>query len=228
MLTLIDSDLVCYRCAASAENEPEDIAILRVDKLMREILEKTGAEEYKSFLTGTENFRYIVNPEYKANRKDKPRPVHLNACKEFLITEWNTKVTIGHEADDELGFNQTNETIIASIDKDLLQIPGLHFDWVKNELKEVSEIEGIKHFYRQLLIGDRTDNIFGIDGIGPVKAGKLIDHFIYEIDMYKTVKGLYDNDKRFLVNCDCLWIMRREDERFSNRESARKFKDSGW
>ena len=41
MIALLDGDLVAYRCAASAESDPVDIAIIRADRLMRDILEAT-------------------------------------------------------------------------------------------------------------------------------------------------------------------------------------------
>lgn len=219
MIALIDSDLVTFRCAASAESEPEDIAILRVDKLMRDIIQAVEAESYVSFLTGPGNFRKNINPEYKANRKDKPLPIHLNACRQFLIEEWNTKVTEGYEADDALGIEQqVEESVICSLDKDLDQIPGYHYNWVSGEMYTVSELEGIKHFWKQMLIGDRADNIFGIDKIGKVKAGKLIDPLTDQEEMFWTVSNLYGTDsERFWMNTDCLWIWRKPDGCFSQQ-----------
>ena len=52
MLALIDQDLVCYRCAASAENDDLGIAIYRAEELVDQLLEKTGADSYRAFLTG--------------------------------------------------------------------------------------------------------------------------------------------------------------------------------
>lgn len=211
MIALIDSDIVSFRAAATVpDQEAEDIAILRCDKTMRDILDATESDQYKSFVTGPGNFRKHINPEYKANRKDKEPPIHLQACREFLINEWNTEVCEGYEADDALGINQTPSSIICTIDKDLDMIPGLHFNWVKGEIYEVSEIEALKFFYKQLLIGDKSDNITGVVGIGKVKASNLIDHLETEEEMLKVVKSLYNDDDRFLINAQCLWIWRYE------------------
>lgn len=234
---LVDADIVAFRCAASAENEDVDIAIMRVDNMMMELL--SFGDSYKSFITGSQhnypitdvvNFRKLINPEYKANRKDLIAPQWLDMCRKYLIEEYNTEVCIGYEADDALGFNQTEETVICSIDKDLLMIPGQHYNFVKNEYREISELDGLKAFYRQMLIGDSSDNIIGVKGIGKVKAAKLIDHLDNEKDMFNLVYSLYtnyldgqetkpihDGDYRFWTNADCLWIMRQEGERFSNR-----------
>lgn len=216
MTGLVDGDIACYRCAASAENEPEEIAILRLDTLMKNILSQE--ENHLTFLTGSNNFRYNINKEYKANRKDKPKPIHLAACHQYLLQEYGAIITEGYEADDALGFNQTEDTVIFSIDKDLLMIPGHHYNFVKNEFTEVLPMEGIKTFYRQLLIGDVTDNIYGVDGIGKVKASRLIDHLETEEEMFKVVREKYNDDERFYMNADCLWIWRKENEKYTDRE----------
>ena len=223
MIPLIDGDIVVYRCAASCkEEDPLDVALFRVDKLMREILEMTDATKYRVFLTGSNNFRKIINPDYKANRKDTVPPVFLQDCREYLVTEWNAKISHGQEADDELGIyqDQKEDTVICSLDKDLLMIPGQHFNWTKQQYGDVTyvtELEGSKHFWKQLLIGDKSDNIFGVDKIGPVKAGKLIDPLETDQDCLDAVLEKYNNDyKRFAMNASCLWIKRHEDSTWHN------------
>jgi len=210
---LIDADIVAYRCAASNDVEGgKEIAILRTDKLMQDILYVTGAEKYRGFLTGTGNFRKYINPEYKANRRNKPLPLHLKACIDYLIKEWNVEVCEGWEADDALGMYQTEDTIICSNDKDLDQIAGKHYNFVKQEFYDVLELDGLRHFYKQLLIGDKTDNIFGVKNIGKVKAGRLIDHLNTEEEMFSTVKDLYDSEERLLMNGKCLWIWHKDQD----------------
>lgn len=218
-IALIDADLVAFRCAATVQDyDPVDVAIYRVDVLMRQILEATESEEYRSFLTGRGNFRKIINPEYKANRKDKEPPCYLQECRDYLIKEWNTVVSDGCEADDLLGIAQTDETVICSLDKDLLMIPGTHFNWTKLQYTHVDQLDGLRTFYKQMLIGDRSDNIFGVDKIGPVKAAKLIDHLEDEVDMINEVFSLYGlNEERFVMNAQCLWIMQNEDETWVHR-----------
>jgi 5'-3' exonuclease len=212
MKALIDGDIVVYRCAASAEGEDDvGIALVRVDRLMEEILYATKADSYRAFLSGGNNFRYDVFPQYKANRKDAPKPRWLGACQDYLLSNWNAEITDGCEADDALGCAQDGTgTIICSIDKDLLQIPGKHYNFVKNEFSEVTEFQGIKHFYLQLLQGDRTDGISGLDGIGPKKAEKYLEGCETEEDLFNTVRGLYNNDKLLDTFGKCLWIWRHE------------------
>lgn len=114
--------------------------------------------------------------------------------------------------------------IICSVDKDLLQIPGKHYNFVKKEFCKVSEIEGLRNFYKQMLIGDPADNIFGVKGIGKVKAANLIDCLETEQDMIDLTLTKYaDEDEtnffvRYYMNADCLWLMRKEGETYSKRD----------
>ena len=225
MLALIDGDIVRYRCGFASMTAPEDVACLRADEMMQGILTALNATEYKVFLSDTlaNNFRLQFDPQYKANRENQPKPTHHEALGLFLKQEWDAQVTIGQEADDALGihqeyFNQKlldgqdDESCICSIDKDLLQIPGYHFNFVKNEFTTVNYNAGLKHFYSQLLIGDRTDNIFGINGIGPVKTAKLFSTSMEEQQLFCICRGLYEDDERLLRNGRLLWIRRREGE----------------
>ena len=218
MKALIDGDIVAYRIAATTENEPEEIAKIRIDTFISDILINTEVDQYKVFLSGHNNFRKDINDKYKANRKDLVKPSKLDLCKEYLVTEHGGIVTDGYEADDALGFNQTEDTIICSIDKDLLMIPGKHYNFVKREFTEIHPIQGLQNFYKQMLIGDSTDNIFGVAGLGKVKSAKLIDPLVEEKDMYLTVCNLYKDTERFDMNADCLWIWRNEYERFTDRQ----------
>jgi DNA polymerase-1 len=211
LIALVDADLVVYRVAATCDTDEEgalEIALLRCDKLMQDICYATDSDNYRAFLTGRNNFRKRINPEYKANRKDTVPPRYLQQCRDFLIQNWNAEVTEGCEADDALGMAQNNDTIICTLDKDLDMIPGLHYNWVRNEIYDINEVDALRNFYKQLLIGDRSDNIFGVAGIGKVKAARLIDPLEYEEDMYKVVRDLYNDDDRLCLNSECLWIWR--------------------
>lgn len=224
MIALLDMDIIAYSNAASAENDSVEVAYMRIDQHIHSILDTTKADSYRGFISGGSNFRHEIYPEYKANRKDMADPRWRKACKEYLVQEWSAEVTDGYEADDALGINQTTDTIICTIDKDLDMIPGMHYSWPivrkgvvvrEGKIYEVSEIEGIKSFYRSLLVGDRTDNIFGVDGIGKVKAAKMIDELQTEEEMFDKVAELYNGDMdRMLVNGKCLWIMREENKQW--------------
>jgi 5'-3' exonuclease len=229
MIALIDGDLVCYRNAASAENETVDVALWRCDDLIHNIMRRTGATEHKIYLSGGDNFRKQIDPNYKANRSDMARPKYLELCREHLVRKWNASVTDGIEADDAIGirgnglFFDDVPFVHCSLDKDFLQLPGKHYQWEfggrtaagKSWLKEeqhlfVTPLDGLRAFYRQLLIGDTADNVIGVEGIGPVRAARAINNLTDEEEMYQTVRELYSNDERFEKNCQLLWILRME------------------
>lgn len=224
---LIDGDLVAYISAASCtEDDPEHIALIRVEDRLRKILNHTGCSSYKVFVSGGDNFRYELNPEYKANRT-APDPIHRKICHQFILDEWKGEETDGFEADDALGCFQNGDTIICSLDKDLRMIPGKHFSWEisrrgeiirEPEFIEVDYMTGLKHFYKQMLIGDTSDNIIGVRGLGKAKAAKLIDPLETEAEMIQLVKGLYNDDERFIMNADCLWIWRSLGVTYSFRD----------
>lgn len=221
MQALLDADLIAYRAAASAELEEEFIAIARCDENIRQILAETGATEYRGFLSGGMNFRKELDPQYRANRT-QPKPRHLMACQAFLVEKWGIEITDGIEADDALGINQHDGSIICSLDKDLLQIPGKHYQWAisgtvkgKTWVKEarwydIDYFTGLRTFYASSLIGDTSDNIFGIKGIGPAKAGKLLEGCTTERALFEACRGLYQDDERYFRNLKLLWVLRTE------------------
>lgn len=225
MIALIDMDLVCYRCAASAEQDDVGIAIYRMNELLDQILAKTEATAYRAFLTGKKNFRKEIYPEYKANRK-QPKPRHLAECREYACEQMSAEITEHNlEADDYLGIYQTDDTIICSLDKDLLQVAGKHFRWEisgagwtkPDTFLEQTELEGLRLFYEQCLKGDTSDNVKGVAKIGEAKAKKLLADCTTEKEMLDVVLSKYDHEEEFMLNAQCLWILRSFDEYYPSR-----------
>jgi DNA polymerase-1 len=225
MQALIDQDLLCYRCAASAENDDLNIALYRIDELLDNILNKTQATSYRAFLTGPNNFRKQIYPEYKANRV-APKPKHLRDLQEYSIEKLSAEYAPETlEADDALAIYQTDDTIICSLDKDLLQVPGKHFSWEINgkgwtrpdTFIEQTELEGLRLFYKQCLKGDTSDNVKGIEGLGEKKASKLLADCSSDIQMFNQVRALYGNDAEFIMNASVLWILRTLDDKWEDR-----------
>lgn len=213
MKVLIDMDIVAYRAACSAEDDEQWIAQARAEKIIQEIIEDTQATSYQGYLTGSGNFRRELTETYKANRPDS-RPKHWSAVREFLVTQHKAIVCNGFEADDQLGIDQDKEhgtTVIASIDKDLLMIPGRHYNFVKKEFKEVTHDQGLKALYMQTLVGDRSDNIIGVAGIGPVKAARVLDSLLPE-EYYEACRELYNDDDRYHLNLKLLYIWQKPND----------------
>jgi len=212
---LLDGDIYAFRVACTTENDNEAIAVYRVNEMIENTLAEVEASEYKLFLTSPDNFRKHVYPEYKANRT-ATKPKHLQFLKDYLVESWQGQVAERMEADDYLGINQHESSIICSIDKDLLQVPGKHYNIVKKEFYEVDEETGFRNFYTQLLTGDTSDNIKGIAGIGPVKAKKALTGYFTEQGMFSVVREMYQNDEWMIMNGQCLWILRSLEDSFKH------------
>ena len=225
MLALLDGDIILYRCAWASNSDPLGIAIARTDEMIDLMLNDVKADTFEIYISDNaeNNFRYAIDPTYKANRKDQARPVWYREIKDYLFEKWNAELSLGMEADDSLGIRQTQcniqpladdcgSSVICSIDKDLKQIAGDHYNFVKKEGTRVSYIDGIRQLYLQLLIGDTSDNVKGVDRIGPVKAGKLLNHIGNEYEMFEVVRELYNNNERLLKNGRLLYIRRQDDE----------------
>ncbi len=66
--------------------------------------------------------------------------------------------------------------VVASTDKDLKQIPGLHYNWKKERVAEVDQRRADYWFYFQVLTGDSTDGYAGgCPGIGECRARRVLE-----------------------------------------------------
>jgi len=141
------------------------------------------------------SFRNELYSEYKANRSEPPEDlVPQFALIERLIKEMNLP-TFSHdnfEADDIIGSacvqwkNSFDEIWIASGDKDLMQFVGDNIkmlDTMKDKLYTPADVEekmGVRpdQIVDYLsIVGDSSDNIPGMKGIGAVGAAKLLKEY---------------------------------------------------
>ena len=216
-IALVDADVFVYRAAWAANKEDEATAIRTFDSIVAEAVLLSECEEYQLYLTGKGNFRnkYAKTAPYKGNRKAVDPPIHKNALRSHALKNWDAILTVDEEADDAIAIEATKRgllnSIMVTIDKDFLQIPGLHFNPVKKEKKVMDYWSATKFFYAQILTGDAVDNIIGIKGIGPVKAGKILEDCMTEQELYAECVKAYQGDAdRVIENARLLWL-RRED-----------------
>ena len=138
-------------------------------------------ESFRLFLTGKGNFRETIATmqPYKGNRDPTHKPKYYSEIKQYMIDRWKGELIEGMEADDAIGIAQwaarDKSTIICSIDKDLKMIPGWHYNLKSKETEWVDLANANKMFFWQMLVGDSTDNIPGINKMGPVKSSRLLD-----------------------------------------------------
>jgi len=214
MNALLDADILCYRVGFATEDEHENTAIETMAVFLEDLLmfDLVDTDDHELFLTGKTNFRneVAVTVPYKGNRKDVKKPKHLPLLREYLQTAWGASVSDGQEADDDIAIRATElgeESIIVSIDKDFMQVPGWHYNFVKKVKKHVTPEDGLRFFYKQILMGDSADNIKGIFRVGEKKATKMLADLKTEQQFYQCcVEGL--GEERVLENARLLWLRR--------------------
>ena len=188
---LIDGDILLYRFASSNEFKvqwEEGQEVTKVVKpeeaqfdlamFVQKMLEKTACLSEAIIFSGANNFRYTVLPSYKHNRVGLEKPALYHQLKAWVVEHFITKEKDTLEGDDVMGIMATaypGRYKIATIDKDLKQIPGQHFDWNHDKQFTVTVEEADRWFYRQVLTGDPTDGYTGCPKMGPVKADRLLD-----------------------------------------------------
>lgn len=174
--------------------EPLSHALRNAKSVIKRVLHDLKADSFQVLLSQGDNFRGEIATmlKYKGNREGTPRPMHYDAIRTYLCEQYGATIFRAIEADDALAMLQTDDTVIVSIDKDLLQVPGKHYNWVTETKLLVTPEVGLQKLYIQLLTGDATDNIPGIHGIGPVKARAIIT------DLRPSEDTLY-------LECERLW-----------------------
>jgi DNA polymerase I len=141
------------------------------------------------------SFRHEMYPEYKANRP--PAPEDLKEQFPFIgpVTEamgFKTVVADGFEADDLIatlaraGAKDKLNMVVVSADKDLTQLVGTRvkmFDsmkgkwWTKEAVVEKFGVPPGQIRDLLAIMGDSSDNVPGVRGIGPKGAAALLQKF---------------------------------------------------
>ncbi len=181
-ICIVDLDSLVYRSAFGAgDDAPVEHALYNAKRSVEAILDVCHPESFVMYLGGSNNFRYdlaTIKP-YKGNR-DQRKPVHFEAVRQYLVNNYGAEIIDNWEADDQCRMDAWEASrnglnyVISHVDKDLDVIPGWHYNPVKDKFKYVEELEGLRWFYRQMLMGDTSDNIPGIDGLGPKKSERLL------------------------------------------------------
>lgn len=200
--------------------EPIQNVIDIFNSMVVNIVRRTGAKEYVLVMKGElANFRESIPYPVKYKGGRPPKPLNYKRLFEYILTLPNVHRCTGPwESDDELGILQdkvSNTTMIASIDKDLLQIPGLHYDITSEVVTHVTEAQGLRWFYSQMLQGDRVDNIIGVKGIAKKTAEKFLDQATdqNEAGWKRVVEDNYQRvftnwKEMYEANKKLLWILR--------------------
>lgn len=224
-VAIIDGDPLVYRVGFGAEEIPEHWARARLkESILGLAFAILGAERaFVAISPSGTHYRHelAVTRPYKGNRKDAKRPSHYDALRDEAIN-MGARVAQGMEADDLVGHwsSEHTDSVICSIDKDLLMLPGLHYNFVKQEYTEVTPEQGLLTFYRQIVTGDSTDNIQGM-GRGAKKTCEIMELGMPEDVLAEiALEGFmryYEKPEaqlRVIENGHLCWIQPRPDGRW--------------
>lgn len=127
------------------------------------------------------NWRKQYYSDYKANRKDKEKPPMYDIILNALYSDYKIVSLPNLEADDTCRIisedNQTYPTrkLLVSIDKDFHSFPCELYDPLHDKQFVINKAEADYNLMKQIIMGDKADNIQGLDGFGEIKATKFMD-----------------------------------------------------
>ena len=234
MKILLDADMLLFRAMSATEVEVELMPDVwtRHSELpaARELYWNcvndwcdyfnVNHEDVVHCFTDASAFRRDLFPDYKVNRKENKKPIGFKALRSEMLAEDFAFMYSKIEADDVIGIlasqllTDGEEYAIASGDKDMMQLPGLHI-WLA--AKEADEEPGLqintveindasyviktttpeyseRFTYRQYIQGDATDGIPGCKGVGEVGAKRVAEKLDLSrpVECWETIVRTYE------------------------------------
>lgn len=221
-ILLIDADPFMYM-DGSKENIEE--AKNSIENRLISMLNDIGTTRFiLCFSTGVQ-IRKLIYPDYKANRK-ADKPTLYIQIHDWLWNNFHCFGVAMLEADDCVSILKglLPESTVCSIDKDVLhQVVGKNYDfkyrkdennnliigrWVDTDNDDASYF-----LYKQLLMGDSTDNIKGLKGIGSKKADKILEDGLESaLPTYINKLGTVEGTAKFVETFNLVYIKRKLEE----------------
>lgn len=233
----LDGDMVCYSCAGNDDTTPGE-ARMNALALIEKLRARSGAESIVVHMTAPGSHkgeRYLVATvkSYQGQRTNSRRPKNHGYLQDWLMgysgLAFRVKVWKTREADDGIAACAYHAIrapgvgyiVIATADKDMRMLPGLHIDWKSHKLVRVMpgdfevygepndkgerKLYGTKFFWMQMLMGDTADNIPGLPKycaedakgraclkpMGPATAEKFLARCKNNAAAFAEVYGLY-------------------------------------
>lgn len=198
---LIDADSLVYSaCAMASKEEDPHISHARqfAKVKVRKILDlfDTESVDVRMWLTkGSTVFRNniaTIKP-YKSGRPEKP--VFYEEIREYFLSYFGAVIVEGLEAEDAAAIAMLGEYkdkgVLCGCDKDLLQIPGTHYNFYSGQAYIVDEANACRAFWTQVLTGDTIDSIVGIPKLGEMAAMRLLKDVHTDTQGWAVAKEQY-------------------------------------
>lgn len=196
MILLVDADsLIFASCYKKREHKDDERFYTDIEdckakfdeqfmSIVNKLEDMYPVERVITFSGSKGNFRKLITPVYKANRKVENIPPLLNEMHQFVKDEYDSVWGYGIETDDIVArywYELSNEVgrdnvMIVSIDKDYKQFPCLiyNYHYKHKVVLDISEDEALYNFYEQMIIGDTADNVNYFKGKGKKFAEKYL------------------------------------------------------
>ena len=190
---LIDGDVLAYQSAFIAQTNfqwaeelwsvQSDLTVAKqwIQERLDYFINKTKADDFILAISDRNNFRRKLFPDYKANRISKFAPIGLVPIREWIGETYGFEMYPNLEADDVLAILATerpdinDERIIVSIDKDFKGVPCKFYDFNRDEMHEIGEVDANAYHLMQAIAGDSVDGFKGVPGVGTVRAKRMLD-----------------------------------------------------
>jgi len=223
-LFLIDGNSFCYRAyyaIRSLSNSKGQVtnAVYGFTTMLNKLIKDEAPDMLAvAFDMKAPTFRHKKFEEYKAHRK--PMPDDLISQMPYIkqvVQAYNIPIyeSEGYEADDILATlakkaeEEGIDTFIVTGDKDALQLVGPHikvysthkegFIYNTAKVKEVYGVGPEKITDIMALMGDATDNIPGVKGIGEKTAVELIQEFGSLEELYENIDKVKSQQRKKIL-----------------------------
>lgn len=218
---LCDADSILWKATLAALKDGEfdgqsydtsgllNSALCNFSSRVNSLMDCSGIHRVYLCMSGAGNFRKSFMPTYKSHRP--PPPALIGEARSAILREYTNVLTWpGLEGDDVVGMHSDIPgAVIWSEDKDLLQLPGIH--WGGGEYFVVTQEEAMRFFYTQVLAGDTTDGYKGCPKIGTSKAHNLTRDVPVE-DLWDLTCLTYElhgsNEAVAYTNAVAAWLLR--------------------
>jgi len=187
---LVDGDLLAYKITSALEQPIDwgnDVWTLHSDLKTGKDLWKQQIQHYLFYTSSKEaiicfsdknNFRKQLDATYKSYRKAIRKPVAYAPLKDWIKKNYKWVSFPNLEGDDVLGLlatgvHKTNNVIISG-DKDMRTIPTWHCFIGDDSIEYVDQLKADYNFCTQVLVGDQADGYKGCQGVGAVKASRVL------------------------------------------------------